>query len=186
MRIALTGAHGVGKTTLARQLAEKYNLEIIPECARELLDSAGWDWHSLNITERLMLEASIARTYRSYFAQIEDNWVSDRTPLDVIAYTEVLCPMEKLQGDPVLHRLRRRIMVDCYEMMNFYIDGKLDILLFLRDYDKNDPIASKIDDTIDTLITFRKAHLPAVDIRKKDLYWKKSVEWIEKRRVNGT
>lgn len=37
MRIYIVGAHSVGKTTLARYISKKFNLELISEVARKVL-----------------------------------------------------------------------------------------------------------------------------------------------------
>lgn len=42
LRIILTGASGVGKTTLAELLAEKLGLQIIPELGRQLCQEMGY------------------------------------------------------------------------------------------------------------------------------------------------
>ncbi|MEW5899004.1 MAG: ATP-binding protein [Bacillota bacterium] len=89
MRIALTGAHGVGKTTLARALAEKLDLPLITDRARKAAALTG-------IAQvRELRQDKMKATFFQYTvlvqqlaweAQNPDGFVSDRSVLDLLAY----------------------------------------------------------------------------------------------------
>ena len=91
MRIVIVGAHGVGKSTLSRALAERLKLPLIPEYAQSVLDrklliddwrtcsDEGWLlWQELLFAERIVriLEAPCA-------------YIMDRCLIDVAAYIRV-------------------------------------------------------------------------------------------------
>jgi nicotinamide riboside kinase len=90
MRIAITGSHGVGKTTLAKKLAEGLKLPLIEEIARKMADIYG-----IKHTEEIKnaswgLRAEFQDSV--WYAQMvaEDSlreFVSDRSILDVVAYS---------------------------------------------------------------------------------------------------
>ena len=90
MKIAITGAQGVGKTTLAEQInKELFDFEILPEAAR-LAKEAGY---SLDET------ATIETEHWLIVKQIElegkeGKWVADRCGIDLLAYIEHLFPEE--------------------------------------------------------------------------------------------
>lgn len=87
MKIAITGAHCVGKTSLAEQLhAASNGFLLVPE-PYVVLEEKG---HSFSETPDpedflLQLKHSIEDIYRE-----EDNVIFDRCPLDLLAYLHVL------------------------------------------------------------------------------------------------
>lgn len=86
MKIAITGAQGVGKTTLAQQINNEYpELEILPEAARlaqkegyKLDSSATVETEIWLINKQLELES------------LGDSWVADRCTIDLFAYLKHL------------------------------------------------------------------------------------------------
>lgn len=90
MRIAISGAHGVGKTTLAERLAEKLDLSLITEVAREKAMQYGY-----GTTEGIKnagLFSRIAFQLDVFYGQIKAEerkrkFVSDRSVFDCVAYS---------------------------------------------------------------------------------------------------
>jgi nicotinamide riboside kinase len=86
MRIAITGAQGVGKTTLAGQINKEYpDLKILPEAARlaieagyHLDETATVETEHWLIAKQLELESG------------EEKWVADRCGIDLLAYIQHL------------------------------------------------------------------------------------------------
>lgn len=90
MKIALTGTHGIGKTTLAKQLSERLGIPYLDEVARRVAEFYGFtDSEQIrnNSLERI-------RTFQSdvWATQIKTEWsypdgfVSCRSVLDAVAY----------------------------------------------------------------------------------------------------
>jgi nicotinamide riboside kinase len=85
-RIAITGAQGVGKTTLAKQINEAYpDFKILPEAARLAVEAGYKLDHTATTETELWLIAK----------QIEleneiGNWVADRSCIDLFAYIHLL------------------------------------------------------------------------------------------------
>lgn len=94
MRVAISGAHGVGKTTLGRALAIKTQLPFIEEVARRVAKS-----YRFKNTQDI-LDAS-EETKRAFQAKVlitqvfdeaihrQSGFISDRSVLDIVAYMEL-------------------------------------------------------------------------------------------------
>ena len=86
MKIAITGAQGVGKTTLAEQINRDYpDFKILPEAARlaqeigyKLDQTATTETELWLITKQIELESG------------EGKWVADRSCIDLLAYIQHL------------------------------------------------------------------------------------------------
>ena len=90
MKIAITGAQGVGKTTLARQINKEYpDFKILPEAAR-LAQEIGYklDHTATTETELWLIAKQIE------LEKTESNWVADRSCLDLLAYIQYLFSKE--------------------------------------------------------------------------------------------
>lgn len=87
MKIAITGAHGVGKTTLAEKLLEHLpEYELRPEPYYELQE-LGYEFSETPNTDDFVeqLNYSIKQ-----LAAGGDNVIFDRCPIDIMAYIEAL------------------------------------------------------------------------------------------------
>jgi len=82
MKIVITGAQGVGKTTLAKQINKLYpDFRILPEAARLAME-AGYnlDQTATTETELWLIAKQIA------LESGEGKWVADRCGIDLLAY----------------------------------------------------------------------------------------------------
>jgi thymidylate kinase len=115
MRIAISGTHRVGKTTLAEALAEALpEHELVPE-PYYLLEEEGHEFEempSLEDFER-QLERAIQATNES-----GSNVVFDRCPLDILGYLLTHRDADAFELDDWLLRVRNAVM-------------KLDLIVFV-------------------------------------------------------
>ncbi len=82
MKIAITGAQGVGKTTLAQQINKEYpDFKILPEAAR-LAKEAGYNLDQIATTETEFWLV----TKQIELENGEGKWVADRSCIDLLAY----------------------------------------------------------------------------------------------------
>ncbi|MDT8901856.1 ATP-binding protein [Anaeroselena agilis] len=87
MRIGISGAHGVGKTTLARKLQRITKLHRIHEVARTVAAEMGFtDNDQIMAADRETVRIFQQRIYYRQLWAEENEFISDRTVFDVIAY----------------------------------------------------------------------------------------------------
>ncbi|SHJ77998.1 ATP/GTP-binding protein [Desulfofundulus thermosubterraneus] len=137
-RIAITGAHGAGKTTLAKALSETLDLPLITERARvvarnmgighcrELVQNRALAWRF----QEEVLEAQIR-------AQSEHpgGFVSDRSTLDCIAYFRLYL------GD----RFRGAEASRYYYRARFHAWRKLDLLVYVPPVSRVEPDGFRLE-----------------------------------------
>ena len=86
--LGLCGAHGTGKTTLAKALEQKLGIPYIPIDASEVFTDHGFHpSDKLDIRTRLFLQQKIlAKAEDIWFEVDEPSFICDRTTLDMAAY----------------------------------------------------------------------------------------------------
>ncbi len=91
LRIAFCGASGTGKTTLARQVAERFGLPLSPSMARRAAAAAGlkspYDADSIPGARQALQRAIVHRRIAWQGDNAEGGFVSDRTSFDDLAYS---------------------------------------------------------------------------------------------------
>ena len=86
--LGLCGAHGTGKTTLAKALEQKLGIPYIPIDASNVFLQHGFHpSDKLDIRTRLFLQQKILeKSENIWFDVDEPSFICDRTPLDMAAY----------------------------------------------------------------------------------------------------
>lgn len=104
MKIAITGAHRVGKTTLAEKLLEYFsNYTLQPEPYYELEELGHVFYETPNIDDFIeQLEYSIKQISMS-----EGNVIFDRCPIDLLAYIQTISASENIE--PFYHKVQNII-----------------------------------------------------------------------------
>ncbi|HLG61831.1 MAG TPA: ATP-binding protein [Ktedonosporobacter sp.] len=97
IRVGITGAQGVGKSTLARALAQELNLPLIEEVARTV-QSLGF---TLGLATTLLAQAAM------WFAQFDlehrlQSYIADRTLFDVVTHSSLLVQRTQNKQDELL------------------------------------------------------------------------------------
>lgn len=92
MRIAIAGAHGVGKSTLAALLAVELDLPLIEEVARAVAAEMGYmstqEIVAANMIDKQRFQNSVLTCQlNTEFRYCTRGFVSDRSVIDIAAYT---------------------------------------------------------------------------------------------------
>jgi len=112
--IGLCGAHRTGKTTLARAYAEKAGIEFVRTSASQVFKDLDLN-PALDypFDMRMDIQELILKSFQKQYAAANRFFVSDRTPIDMIAYTLSDVRQETLTEEQD-KRLQKYIS-DCYD-----------------------------------------------------------------------
>lgn len=115
LRIAITGTHSVGKTTLTQALSERFELPMIREVARDVIKRAGYCTTTAYIqnadlhTKQAIQEEIFLAQLREENTFKKNGFVADRSIFDPIAYSVVYGisgdPLHKMIGSAITHAL---------------------------------------------------------------------------------
>ncbi|SHE98786.1 Nicotinamide riboside kinase [Desulfofundulus australicus DSM 11792] len=167
-RIAITGAHGAGKTTLAKILSETLGLPLITERARVVARNMGIE-HCRELIGNpvLALEFQEKVLEAQIRAQSEhpDGFVSDRSTLDCLAYLRLYLGAKVQDMSSYFYRAR------------FHAWRKLDLLIYVPPAREVVPDGFRLENhagQIDTIITdevsFAEKHgLHVVRLKRKSV-----------------
>jgi len=116
--IGISGAHRVGKSTLAKAYAESAKIDYVPTTAVGVFKRLGLDPAApMDFGTRLMVQREILKEFDGIYAQYAGKVaVTDRTPLDLMAYTLAECV-----GDAVSEEEQVKLatyMQDCFDVFN--------------------------------------------------------------------
>ena len=90
MKIVFTGAHSVGKSTLAEVIADRYGLPYVEETARRVFRDRGITTANqtlLTTEQRIALQEDILCLHLKQVSDYTHGFVSDRCEVDVLAYS---------------------------------------------------------------------------------------------------
>lgn len=86
--IGLCGSHRTGKTTLAREIASRYRLDFVVTTTSEVFTANGLKPSSpMDFTTRLWIQDKIITAAEEVWLACDGPFITDRTPLDMLAYT---------------------------------------------------------------------------------------------------
>lgn len=84
MKIAITGAMGVGKTTFANMLSAVTGIYVLPEVARDMIQEGyTLDHGATEEFETIMVN-------RQMLLELDDDFIADRGIIDILAYCMIL------------------------------------------------------------------------------------------------
>ena len=86
--LGLCGAHRTGKTTLAKEIASELNISFVQTTTSQVFANLGLDpAATMDFATRLFVQNHVLDTAEKVWQNAVIPFVSDRTPLDMIAYT---------------------------------------------------------------------------------------------------
>lgn len=116
--ITLAGSHRTGKTTLARAYAQKHGLIFVETSGSAVFRELGLDpAKTYDFPTRLTVQERILDVFDEIYAKhVTDNSITDRSPLDMMAYT-----LAEAVGETVGASEQVRLkayMAKCFEVIN--------------------------------------------------------------------
>lgn len=88
MRIGLCGSHRTGKTTLAKAIAERAGMPFVRTTTSDVFRQFGLDpAKPLPFDKRLWIQHKVLDAAEAVWREEKDSLVTDRTPVDMMAYT---------------------------------------------------------------------------------------------------
>lgn len=111
MKIAIVGAMGVGKTTLANDLSDVLDIKILPEIARKMIEEG----YKLDKDVTPAIELEILKRQVA-LEETEEYFIADRGVIDVMAYSSVLFHDDMF----LLNKINNQLCVTKYDIV-FYI-----------------------------------------------------------------
>lgn len=93
--MGLAGAHRTGKTSLAREGARVLGVPFVETSTSAVFKAVGLDpAEPMNFTTRMMVQNLVLKDAIEKWQGYKDGFLSDRTPIDMLAYT-----MADIRGD---------------------------------------------------------------------------------------
>lgn len=131
MKLAITGTHAVGKTTLAKALGKEFGMAVVPEFARELLEATspakGTDvtkkWVDKSNMDWLQFQSVMLNVHNSVPAT---GFIKDRTGLDILAYLIVSGGRRKLIG---IEQIIFSLLIECVQ--NIINENEYDCVIYV-------------------------------------------------------
>lgn len=98
-KIAISGVHSSGKTTLAKRISQLTLKPYLPEVARELLNcSKDFNWRDSTDSEVISLFEKAIFYSHLFLVKTNRDFVVDRTVIDVFVYTLIQNQKEKINS----------------------------------------------------------------------------------------
>ncbi|MFH1218100.1 MAG: AAA family ATPase [Pseudomonadota bacterium] len=113
--IGLCGSHRTGKTTLAGAMSEKAGIDFVRTTTSEVFAENGLDPASpMDFSTRIWIQHKVVNAAEAVWQQAAGSFISDRTPIDMMAYT-----LADIQGKTEVDYLQLEEYFDhCYRTTN--------------------------------------------------------------------
>ena len=145
MAIGFCGAHRTGKTTLAREYAERFDLEFIETDVSQIIKDFGWDTKGeIPIYDRIVMQREILKLTLEKYDESDKNFVTDRTPMDMAAYTLMEINMHNANDLYDYDEILYDYIWDCYDATNKYLSVIVMVQPGIEIVDDPDKAASSI------------------------------------------
>lgn len=115
MNIGLCGSHRTGKTTLAEAISQKTGMPFVKTSTSEVFKNHGLDPSKpMDFRKRLWIQHKILDTAKHLWHAEQKQFITDRTPLDMAAYT-----LADIQGATEVNFLELEGYLNrCFEVTN--------------------------------------------------------------------
>lgn len=125
MKYAISGSHGVGKSTLIEELKKQEWIVVYDEVARRAIEKCGKFPHEMTTEEQGQFEKYVLDNQIMFeiSADKKKQNIFDRGVLDVLAYSVHLKEFIELKREAISHILRNPYDVTFYIPIEFPMEG---------------------------------------------------------------
>jgi predicted ATPase len=118
--VGLCGSHRTGKTTLARAIADRTGVPFLQTATGEVFARNGLQPSAaMDFATRLWIQHKVVEAAEAVWGQSAGVFVSDRTPIDMMAYT-----LADIQGGTQVDCAALTAYLDhCFAVANRYFSG---------------------------------------------------------------
>lgn len=100
--IGLAGAHRTGKSSLAREYSKQSGIPFAETSTSAVFKKLGFDpKEDYNFKIRMMIQNKILDVAEELWRRCEGEFITDRTPIDMLAYTMADIQRENLDADDI-------------------------------------------------------------------------------------
>lgn len=125
--IGFAGAHRTGKTTLARELAAQLGLPFVQTSISQTFKQLGYDPAvDYDLPTRIMIQQKVREAEIEKWQAQTQAYVTDRTPVDMIAYTLACAHQEQIT--PELDAQLQAYIHDCLQDTLKYFTWVFEVL----------------------------------------------------------
>jgi len=129
LMLGLAGTHNTGKTTLAKEFAQKRDIPVVLTSASQVYHSLGMDPAAdYSIEQRIGAQKTILHAFTRQYAHAAQKtplFIADRTPLDLISYMLADIQRATVLDAPRLGELITGYVDECYEVLNRFFSTVL-------------------------------------------------------------
>ncbi len=123
MSIGISGAHRTGKTTLAKRFAEETGVHFLKTSASATFERLGFSPKlDYPFETRMQIQSEILSDMMADYAKAPKMFITDRTPIDLMAYTLADVGRETIQSEDTGFILRNYLET-CVEVTAKYFHG---------------------------------------------------------------
>lgn len=117
MSLGFCGAQRTGKSTLAQAFSLKSGVPFVPTATTGVFKRLGVDPKAdLPFDQRLVVQWEILKELAGQWAEQRGDFVTDRTPLDMLAYT--MADIQRTNLTPAMNDEYKRYASDCFALTN--------------------------------------------------------------------
>ncbi len=117
--IGIAGAHRTGKTTLAKTIAAQLNIPFVQTTTSAVFKQHGLDpAQVMDFNTRLTIQQHVAEAAQQSWQVTQGNFITDRTPLDFMAYT-----LADIQGKTSVNfKQLENYLTNCFTLTNQFFN----------------------------------------------------------------